>query len=101
MAIIESGFFDVILTAFNYSLLWQEAAIEVIPAAKKQNMGILLGSALQQGALAKRYDEEVRAKMCIRDRATAAAAPAVIPQPHHGKPAGSSGGSSSPGSMPP
>ncbi|MBC5648651.1 aldo/keto reductase [Christensenella tenuis] len=60
--IIESGFFDVILTAFNYSLLWQEAAIEVIPAAKKQNMGILLGSALQQGALAKRYDEQVKAK---------------------------------------
>lgn len=60
--IIESGFFDVILTAFNYSLLWQEAAIEVIPAAKKQNMGILLGSALQQGALAKRYDAQVKAK---------------------------------------
>ena len=60
--IIKTGFFDILLTAFNYSLLWQEAAIEVIPAAVEQNMGILLGSPLQQGALARRYDEQVKAK---------------------------------------
>ena len=49
--IIRTGRFDVVLTAFNYSLLWREAAIEVIPAAKAQGMGIILGSPLQQGAL--------------------------------------------------
>ena len=58
--IINTGRFDVVLTAFNYSLLWREATLEVLPAAKKQGMGIVVGSPLQQGALARRYDEEVK-----------------------------------------
>ena len=57
--IIDTGKFDVVLTAFNYSLLWREAEIAVLPAAKKQKMGIIIGSPLQQGALARRYDDEV------------------------------------------
>lgn len=57
--IIETGRFDVVLTAFNYSLLWREAELEVLPLAKKHNMGIVIGSPLQQGALARRYDAEV------------------------------------------
>lgn len=57
--LIRSGRFDVVLTAFNYSLLWREAEIEVIPAAKEQGMGIVIGSPLQQGALARRYDGEI------------------------------------------
>ena len=57
--LIESGEFDVLLTAFNYSLLWREAELEVLPAAVRAGMGIVIGSPLQQGALAKRYDEEV------------------------------------------
>jgi aryl-alcohol dehydrogenase-like predicted oxidoreductase len=58
--IINTGRFDVVLTAFNYSLLWREATLEVLPAAKKQGMGVVIGSPLQQGALARRYDEEVQ-----------------------------------------
>ena len=57
--IIATGRFDVVLTAFNYSLLWREAEIAVLPAAKAQGMGIVIGSPLQQGALARRYDEEI------------------------------------------
>ena len=57
--LIESGKFDVVLTAFNYSLLWREAERTFLPAAKAQNMGIVVGSPLQQGALARRFDEEV------------------------------------------
>jgi aryl-alcohol dehydrogenase-like predicted oxidoreductase len=57
--IIATGNYDVVLTAFNYSLLWREAAREVFPAATKQGMGIIAGSPLQQGALARRYDDEV------------------------------------------
>ncbi|MDP6777509.1 MAG: aldo/keto reductase [Candidatus Latescibacteria bacterium] len=57
--IIRTGKFDVVLTAFNYSLLWREAEREVLPAAVSQGMGIVLGSPLQQGALARRYDDEV------------------------------------------
>jgi aryl-alcohol dehydrogenase-like predicted oxidoreductase len=57
--IIETGRFDVLLTAFNYSPLWREAELAVLPAAKAQGMGIVIGSPLQQGALARRYDDEV------------------------------------------
>lgn len=57
--IINTGKFDIVLTAFNYSLLWREAEIEVLPAAKKHNMGIVIGSPLQQGALARHYDEQI------------------------------------------
>lgn len=54
-----TGRFDVVLTAFNYSLLWREAEHEVLPAAVANRCGIVIGSPLQQGALARRYDAEV------------------------------------------
>jgi len=57
--IMRTGRFDVVLTAFNYSLLWREARIEVLPVAEELGMGIIVGSPLQQGALARRYDDEV------------------------------------------
>lgn len=57
--IIATGKYDVVLTAFNYSLLWQEARHAVLPEAIKQGMGIIIGSPLQQGALSQRYDNEV------------------------------------------
>jgi aryl-alcohol dehydrogenase-like predicted oxidoreductase len=58
-ALMRTGKFDVVLTAFNYSLLWREAEHAVLPAAKAHNMGVIVGSPLQQGALARRYDNEV------------------------------------------
>lgn len=60
--LIRSNRFDVVLTAFNYSALFREAAQEVLPEAKARNMGIVLGSVLQQGGLGRRYDDVVRAK---------------------------------------
>lgn len=57
---VRSGKFDVVLTAYNYSLLWREAALEIFPAAVEKNVGIILGSPLQQGALSRRYDDEVK-----------------------------------------
>lgn len=57
--ILATGRYDVVLTAFNYSLLWREATIAVLPEAKRQGMGIVVGSPLQQGALARRYDDQV------------------------------------------
>jgi aryl-alcohol dehydrogenase-like predicted oxidoreductase len=58
--LIRHGDFDVVLTAFNYSLLWREAEIEVLPAAREKGMGIVAGSPLQQGWLARPYEEAVR-----------------------------------------
>ncbi len=55
--IMATGNYDVVLTAFNYSLLWREATIAIFPEAERQNMGIIIGSPLQQGALARRYPE--------------------------------------------
>jgi aryl-alcohol dehydrogenase-like predicted oxidoreductase len=57
--ICATGQFDVVLTAFNYSLLWREAAVAVIPEALRQNMGIVVGSPLQQGWLAHRFDAQL------------------------------------------
>ena len=57
--VCDSGKFDVVLTAYNYSLLWREAQYEIFKAAKRHNMGIICGSPLQQGALAVRHDEEI------------------------------------------
>jgi aryl-alcohol dehydrogenase-like predicted oxidoreductase len=59
--IMATGAFDVVLTAFNYSLLWREAAVAVLPEATALGMGVVAGSPLQQGALARRYDDEIRA----------------------------------------
>ncbi|MDR1511153.1 MAG: aldo/keto reductase [Synergistaceae bacterium] len=55
--IMDTGKFDCVLTAFNFSLLWREAEYEILPVAKKHNMGVICGSPLQQGALAVRRDE--------------------------------------------
>jgi aryl-alcohol dehydrogenase-like predicted oxidoreductase len=53
----RTGRFDVVLTAFNYSLLWREAELEVLPAAREAGMAIVVGAPLQQGALARRLDD--------------------------------------------
>lgn len=58
--LIRNGNFDVLLTAFNYCLLYREAEHEILPAAIEKKMGIVIGSPLQQGALAKRWDDKVR-----------------------------------------
>jgi aryl-alcohol dehydrogenase-like predicted oxidoreductase len=39
--LIATGQYDVVLTALNYSLLWREAAIAVIPEARRHNVGIV------------------------------------------------------------
>jgi aryl-alcohol dehydrogenase-like predicted oxidoreductase len=59
--ICDSGAFDVVLTAYNYSLLWREAELEIFPAARRHNMGVVAGSPLQGGILAGRRDNEIAA----------------------------------------
>ncbi len=58
--IIENGDFDVLLTAFNSSLLWRESLEVTVPAAKKLGMGVISGSPLQQGWLSRKYEKRVR-----------------------------------------
>ncbi len=58
--IIEKANYDVVLTAFNYSLFFREAGASLIPAAKNKGMGVIAGSPLQQGWFAKRFDDVIR-----------------------------------------
>ena len=58
--LIRTGRFDILLTALNYSLLWREAAHCALPAADEHNMGIVIGSPLQMGALSPAHEEEIR-----------------------------------------
>ena len=61
-SLVRSDRFDVVLTAFNYNVLFREAKRSVIVAAKERDMGVVLGSSLGQGFLARRADDEVAAK---------------------------------------
>ena len=55
--LINSGKFDLLLTAFQYSLLYQEAKDTVIRDAHRRNMAIIAGSPLQQGGFARVYKD--------------------------------------------
>jgi aryl-alcohol dehydrogenase-like predicted oxidoreductase len=57
--LVQTGRFDTVITAFNYSLLWREAEEPVIAEAKKLGVGVIVGTPFQQGALARRYDAEL------------------------------------------
>ena len=59
-SLVESNRFDVVLTAFNYNVLYREAKESVIAAAVRHDMGIVVGSVLGQGFLARRADDELR-----------------------------------------
>jgi len=61
-ALVRSNRFDVLLSAFNYNVLFREAKQTLIPTAVEHEMGIVLGSTMGQGFLTKRADEEVRAQ---------------------------------------
>ncbi len=57
--VINTGNFDVVLSAFQYNLLWREAEQAVLPAAVANDMGLICGSPLYQGTLAKIYENDV------------------------------------------
>lgn len=61
-SLVRSNLFDVVLTAFNYNTLFREANAELIPSAVERDMGVVLGSVMGQGFLARRADAEVRRK---------------------------------------
>ncbi len=53
----DTGWYDVVLTAFNSSPLWRDSLSTVIPAANRHNMGVFLASPTQQGWLVKKYPQ--------------------------------------------
>ena len=53
----DTGWYDVVLTAFNSSPLWRDALTHVIPSANRHNMGVFLASPTQQGWLVRKYEQ--------------------------------------------
>ena len=51
---------DVVLTAFQYSLLWRNAPRDLFPLAAELGLGVVLGAPLQQGRLAEVHPEWLR-----------------------------------------
>ncbi len=61
-SLVRSNRFDVVLSAFNYNVLFREAKQTLIPTAVANGMGIVLSSVMGQGFLTKRADEQVRSQ---------------------------------------
>lgn len=59
-SLVRSNLFDVLLTAFNYNILYREAERDLLPSAANRVMGVLLGSTMGQGGIARRFDDEVK-----------------------------------------
>lgn len=61
-SLVRSDRSDVVLTAFNFNVLFREAAKTVIPAATEHDVGVVLGSVFGQRFLTRRADDEVQQK---------------------------------------
>jgi aryl-alcohol dehydrogenase-like predicted oxidoreductase len=48
---------DVVLAAFQYSLVWRNAKAHLLPLARQMGVGVVLGAPLQQGRLATVHPE--------------------------------------------
>jgi len=57
-SLIKTGLFDIVLTFDNYDLVSKKAREKLIPAAREQNVGVVLGAPFRQGLLAKK-DETI------------------------------------------
>lgn len=58
--IMATGFYDVVLTAFQSSPLFRECEHAILPEAKKQNMGVMLASPTQQGWLTRNFEKRMK-----------------------------------------
>ncbi len=56
--LVETGRFDAFLIAANYDLVVQEARKRLIPSAKKQDTGIIVGTPFRQGMMVQKFDLE-------------------------------------------
>lgn len=68
--LVNSGLFDVVLTFNSYDLVSKKAREKLIPAAKEQNVGVILAAPFRQGLLAKK-DEAIIPIRVKEDRLTA------------------------------
>jgi len=53
----NQAWIDVVLVAFQYSLIWRNAKTHLLPLAGELDVGVVLGAPLQQGRLAVPHEE--------------------------------------------
>jgi aryl-alcohol dehydrogenase-like predicted oxidoreductase len=55
-SLIDTGRFDVVLSVMHYDLTTQSARSALLPAARRHDVGVILGTPLRQGLLARPHD---------------------------------------------
>lgn len=58
-ALVETGRIDVVLTFMHYDLAVQDARDALLPAAERQDVGVILGGPYRQGALAAKATDRI------------------------------------------
>lgn len=61
--LVKTGLFDTVLTFDNYDLVSKKAREKLIPTAKKQNVGVILGAPFRQGLLAKKDEAAIQERV--------------------------------------
>jgi aryl-alcohol dehydrogenase-like predicted oxidoreductase len=66
--LVDTGRFDVVVSVMHYDLAVQDARDQLLPAARRHDVGIILGTPLRQGLLARRHPEPERAMVADAER---------------------------------
>jgi aryl-alcohol dehydrogenase-like predicted oxidoreductase len=66
--LLDSGRFDVVLSVMHYDLAVQDARHRLLPAAERHDVGVILGTPLRQGLLARPHDDPRTAMVADADR---------------------------------
>ena len=67
-ALIDTGRFDVVLSVMHYDLTTHRARDILFPAARRHGVGIILGTPLRQGLLARAHAEPISAMVADAER---------------------------------
>lgn len=77
--VCDSGKFDVVLTAYNYSLLWREAQYEIFQAAKRHHMGVVCGSPAPAGRFGRPLRRRDQPRRAVDQRTPARTVSGALP----------------------
>jgi aryl-alcohol dehydrogenase-like predicted oxidoreductase len=65
--LIDTGRFDVVLSVMHYDLTTHSARDALLPAARRHDVGVILGTPLRQGLLARPHADPMAAMMADAD----------------------------------
>lgn len=67
-ALIQTNRFDVVLSVMHYDLTTSDARASLLPAAERHGVGVILGTPLRQGLLARAHSHPVAAMVADAER---------------------------------